>query len=394
MKSQKDPEPVGSDSDEDLLDSPDEITRFQWKNEADWTGRKNTIIDAHPFLAGYTFFAGLVLLCFATNLTLFVVSFLFLYLVSDFMTNDVRRLVPFVPKALLFSILYLAVIALFTVLFYNIIPNLIALMPGLAEKLQSQAITLFENANARWDLTQYVNPQEVKSAIVTGTTSTLKFLAGVFSASYKGFIYFIFALVLNLLLYHNTEKLDGVFGRRPKSLMNFFYRFVIARVRVFYYYFRRVMGGQIIISGINTGISTIVIFALGLPYPFLLIGAVFVFGLLPVAGNLISNTILTVMAFVTIGPWGAAICLGLLIGVHKLEYFLNSKIIGDIVHMPMFVTLTSLVVCEVLFGIVGLMLAIPLILFLRHEFEQIPGPESNAEAERLKDVGKRMKAEG
>jgi len=126
----------------------------------------------------------------------------------------------------------------------------------------------------------------------------------------------------------------------------------------------------------------------------LLIGAVFVFGLLPVAGNLISNTILTVMAFVTIGPWAAAICLGLLIGVHKLEYFLNSKIIGDIVHMPMFITLTSLVVCEVLFGIVGLMLAIPLVLFLRHEFEQMPGPESNAEGERSKDEGKRLKAEG
>ncbi len=364
----------------DLLDSMEETTRFRCKSEVEWFKRKNTILDAHPYISGYVFFSALVILCFASNLTIFVISFLFLYLISDFITNDVRRFAPFLPKALLFSILYIIVIAVFTVLFYNIIPRLIAMLPGLADKLQSQAIELFEKANTRWDLRQYVNPQEVKSAIVTGTTGSLKFLAGVFSASYKGFVYFVFALVLNLLLYHNTEKLDAVFGRRPSSLMHFFYRFVIARIRVFYFYFKRVMGGQIIISGINTVISTIVIFALGLPYPFLLIGAVFVFGLFPVVGNLISNTILTIMAFVTIGPWGAGICLGLLIGIHKLEYFLNSKIIGEIVRLPMFITLTSLVVCEVLFGIIGLILAIPLILFLRHEFEHIPGPAAVVES--------------
>jgi len=35
--------------------------------------------------------------------------------------------------------------------------------------------------------------------------------------------------------------------------------------------------------------------------------------------------------------------------------------------------LTALVVSDVIFGVVGLILAIPLVLYLRHELEHIPG---------------------
>lgn len=39
----------------------------------------------------------------------------------------------------------------------------------------------------------------------------------------------------------------------------------------------------------------------------------------------------------------------------------------------MAVSLGALIFCEVLLGIPGLILAIPLALFIRHEFEHIPG---------------------
>jgi predicted PurR-regulated permease PerM len=357
----------------DLLDAADTAVMFRSSIEAGWESRQNTILDRHPYLAGYAFIAGLLTVIFATHLTTFAILFLFLYLISDFLTNDVRRYIRFVPKALLFSVLYLAVIALLTVLSYKVIPRFIQQLPELADQLQTQALTQFEYVSQQWNLPEYVDPQEVRGTIVSATTKTIGYLAKGFQSFYTGFIYFIFALVINLLLYHNPEKIDAVFARRPESLMYFFYRFTILRVRVFYFYFKRVMGGQIIISAINTAISTIVIVGLGLPHPVLLISAVFFCGLFPVVGNLVSNTILTITAFVTIGAWGAAICLGLLVGIHKLEYFLNSKIIGDIVHLPMVVTLTALIVSEVLLGVIGLMLAIPLVLYIRHELDHIPG---------------------
>jgi predicted PurR-regulated permease PerM len=314
-----------------------------------------------------------MVLIFATKLTTFAISFLFLYLVSDFITNDVRRVARFLPKALLFSILYLAVIAVFAILFWKVIPDFIKRVPTLAANLQTQSIEQFDAANRRWNLTNYVNPQEVQDAIVKGTTQAITFVARKLTGFYKGFIGFLFALVVNLLLYHNVRKIDDIFARRPDSLMGFFYKFSMARARVFYDYFKRVMTGQLAIALINAAISSVVIFGLGLPQPVVLLLIVLFFGLFPIVGNLASNTVLTAVAFLSIGVWAAVICLALLVLIHKLEYFLNSKIIGDIVHLPMVVTLTSLVVCEVLLGIVGLILAIPLVLAIRHELEQIPG---------------------
>ena len=358
---------------EELLDSLDLQAELLRAGEKHWKKMPNLILEKHPYFCGYAFLAFVVSLVFATHLTSFLISFLFLYLISDFLTNDVRRYIPFLPKALLFSILYLIVISFFTVLLYNVIPNFVKQLPSLANQLQAQAIDQFEYANQKWNLTQYVDPQEVRAAIMKGTTSTLSFFVGSLSAFYKGFIYFIFALVINLLLYHNIEKIDNVFIRRRSSLMNFFYRFTKVRLSIFYFYFKRVMGGQIIISAINTVISSVVIILLELPHPVLLISVVFFFGLFPVVGNIASNAVVTITAFLANGMLAAALCLGVMVGIHKLEYFLNSKIIGEIVHLPMVITLTALVVCEVLLGIIGLILAIPLILYTRHELEHVPG---------------------
>ena len=50
-----------------------------------------------------------------------------------------------------------------------------------------------------------------------------------------------------------------------------------------------------------------------------------------------------------------------LVVIHKLEYLLNSKIIGDRIKNPMWLTLIGLVLGEKLMGIPGMILA-PVIL--------------------------------
>lgn len=347
------------------------ITPFPRRDSTD-----NEWVRRYPHVVGYAFVAAMVVAMFASHLYVFVLSFLFLYLASDFITNDVRRLAPrFLPKGLLFSILYIGVLALLAVLFWRVIPNVIRRLPEVAGDIQSEAIKVFERVNARWGVTEYVNEEEVRGAIVSGTAWVVRNSYVELSSFSRGFVYFLFAFFANMLLYHNTAKLDAVFDRKPGTMMSFFYRFTMSRLRIFYFYFKRVMVGQAMISAVNTAISTIVIFSLGMPKPFLLIPIVFFCGLFPIVGNLASNTILTTVALVSISPLAALVCLGLLIGIHKLEYFLNSKIIGEIVDLPMFLTLTALVVCEVLLGIVGLILAIPLVLYIRHELEQLPGLE-------------------
>ncbi len=138
------------------------------------------------------------------------------------------------------------------------------------------------------------------------------------------------------------------------------------RVRSFYNSFERVMGAQTTISILNTGFTSMFISITHLPYPAMLIGVTFLCGLLPIIGNLISNTIIVVMAF-SVSPSMALAALIYLVVIHKLEYFLNSKIIGDRIKNPIWLTLVGLVLGERLMGIPGMILAPVLLNFIKVE---------------------------
>ena len=355
------------------LDAESSCIRCDSEAEQEWERQSNPFVEKHPYVAGYAFFISLGVLIFATHLMIFAMTLLFLYFISDFLTNTVRRYVPFIPKALLFSVQYVVVTIILTVLTYKMLPAMAKQFPELANQLQLQLLDAVKEAGQKWDVVQYIDIEELRGSLVQGSSQILKFLMNGLAPMYKGFIQFVFALLINVFLYYEMDRVHEVLSRRPGSMMDFFYRFTVVRLRIFYFYFKRVMGGQFIISLINTVISAVVILALGLPHPVLMIFVVFFCGLFPIVGNLISNSILTINAFVSVGFGGALICLLMLIGVHKLEYLLNSRIIGGIVHLPMTITLAAIIFSEVLLGIPGLILAIPLALFVRDELEHIPG---------------------
>jgi len=355
------------------LDEMVDCIRNQSDFEKRWEERRNTLLENHPYLVGYVFLIGIAVTLTLSHLLVFSISFLFLFFISDFMTRDVHRIAPFVPKAVLFSVLYILVIWAIILITYKVVPMMLKNLPELSNQLQVEIVKELKAANKRWNLPAYVDVDELKASILRASTGILQFLATSLTPLYKGFIQFVFALAINLFFYFESEKVEQTFTRNPNSLMTFVYKFLQMRLRIFYVYFRRVMGGQVIIAFINTLISSIVIFGLELRHPFLMLFVVFFCGLFPVVGNLMSNSVLTINAFVATGIWGTVICLILLIGIHKLEYFLNSRIIGGIVHLPMAISLGALIFCEVLLGIPGLILAIPLVLFVRHEFEHIRG---------------------
>ena len=359
------------------LDVTVERIRNQSGLEGKWENQRNTLLENHPYLIGYVLLIGLAVVFTVSHLLVFAISFLFLFFISDFMTGDVHRICPFVPKAVLFSVLYILVIAAIIMITYKVVPMMLKHIPELSNQLQVQIVKELKEASQKWNLQAYVDVDELRGSILKASTTILQFLATSLTPLYKGFIQFVFALAINLFFYSESEKVEQAFTRNPDSLMTFLFKFMQMRLRVFYVYFRRVMGGQVIIALINTLISSVVIFGLHLRHPFLMIFVVLFCGLFPVVGNLMSNSVLTINAFVATGMVGTLICLVLLVGVHKLEYILNSKIIGGIVHLPIAVSLGALIFCEVLLGIPGLILAIPLALFVRQEFEHIRGLSGN-----------------
>ncbi len=370
------------------LDEMVDCIRNQSGLEGKWENQRNTIVENHPYLIGYVLLAGLAVAFTLSHLLVFAISFLFLFFISDFMTRDVHRIAPFVPKAVLFSVLYILVIWAIIMITYKVVPMMLKHLPELSNQLQVQIVKELKEASQKWDLPAYVDVDELRRSILKASTGILQFLATSLTPLYKGVIQFVFALAINLFFYLESEKVEQAFTRNPDSLLTFLFKFVQMRLKIFYVYFRWVMGGQVIIALINTLISSVVIFGLDLRHPFLMVFVVFFCGLFPVVGNLMSNSVLTINAFVATGMWGTLICLILLVGVHKLEYILNSKIIGGIVHLPMAVSLGALIFCEVLLGIPGLILAIPLALFVRHEFEHIRGLPPNLPEEGVEQAAK------
>ena len=151
---------------------------------------------------------------------------------------------------------------------------------------------------------------------------------------------------------------------------------ISARFRDFYHSFATVMGAQITISLINTFLTTLFVVIVRLPYAPLVIAATFLCGLLPIVGNLISNVIIVCLAF-TISFKLALIALGFLVAVHKLEYFLNSKIIGDRIRNPIWLTLLALIIGERLMGIPGMVLAPVVLNYLRLELSKVVVPSAS-----------------
>ena len=161
---------------------------------------------------------------------------------------------------------------------------------------------------------------------------------------------------------------------------------VSTRFRDFYRSFATVMGAQITISLINTLLTSIFLLAVRLPHAPLLIAITFLCGLVPIVGNLISNTIIVFVAL-TVSVKLAISALIFLVVIHKLEYLLNSKIIGDRIRNPVWLTLVALIIGERLMGIPGLILAPVVLNYLRVEMltVEVPAP---AEPERVESLNR------
>ena len=126
--------------------------------------------------------------------------------------------------------------------------------------------------------------------------------------------------------------------------------------------FRRIVFAQLRISALNTTLTTIylvgVLPAIGIHLPLTktMIAVTFFAGLLPVIGNLISNTVIVVVSLSY--SLGAAVgSLAYLVLIHKLEYFVNARIVGAQIRARAWELLLAMLTMEAAFGITGLIAA-------------------------------------
>jgi predicted PurR-regulated permease PerM len=126
--------------------------------------------------------------------------------------------------------------------------------------------------------------------------------------------------------------------------------------------FRRIVFAQVRISAINTVFTAIYLavvlplLGIHLPLTKTMIVLTFIAGLLPVIGNLISNTVIVVVSLAH-SPQIAMGSLTFLVVVHKFEYFLNARIVGARISAQSWELLLAMLIMEAAFGLSGLVAA-------------------------------------
>lgn len=192
-------------------------------------------------------------------------------------------------------------------------------------------------------------------------------------ATITGFVYIIIGFIVGAMLsFHNLKRniIDDNSNEERGPLVHY----LLMRIKGFKRNFENVFVAQMKISFVNailTGIYLLIVlplFNIDIPFKYLLVFITFIVGLIPVIGNLISNTLIIVFSF-SISLGVAIASLIFLVVIHKLEYFLNAKIIGNEINATSWELLLAMLVFEHLFGIGGVIVAPIYYAYLKHELQ-------------------------
>jgi predicted PurR-regulated permease PerM len=233
-------------------------------------------------------------------------------------------------------------------------------LPQIAEETIPAIVDYAERKNIELPFTDYAS---ARTLLLEETRDQVAHFGRYLKTAVVQIAMFLIGLAVPISMFFSVRwEAEADIQQVPDSLYATVVRELALRTRTFYQSFSRVIAAQLTISAINTGLTSVFLLWNGFNYVTTLIMATFLCGLLPIIGNLMSNTLILGVAFtMPNGPRLALITLIYLVVIHKLEYFLNSKIIGDRIKNPMWLTLLGLVIGEKLMGIPGMILA-PVVL--------------------------------
>lgn len=176
---------------------------------------------------------------------------------------------------------------------------------------------------------------------------------------------FVMATILSLVFILEKNRVVSFTARLRESKLSWLYEELEYFGKKFILSFGKVIEAQVLIALFNTVFTVIGLWILGFPYLFALSIMIFLLSLIPVAGFLISLLPLCIIGYNLGGVTLVIYVLVMIAVLHFLEgYFLNPKLMSHKMNLPMFYTFIVLIFSEHYMGIWGLILGIPIFVFL------------------------------
>jgi predicted PurR-regulated permease PerM len=241
---------------------------------------------------------------------------------------------------------------------------------GPGDFFDDQLMPLIERARTHlpesWVQTLPGNVDELRLAVVEQLRKHAVALQAAGRESLRVLVHVLIGLVLGAIV--SLTQARPIRGTQPLAME------LAARCRRLARAFHDIVFAQVRISLVNAAFTALFLlvvlplFGVHMPLAKTLVAATFIAGLVPVVGNLVSNTMITVIGL-SVSLEVAAAALGYLIVIHKLEYFLNARIVGERIRASAWELLVAMVVMEAAFGIAGVVAAPIFYAYLKGELK-------------------------
>ncbi len=311
----------------------------------------------------------LILLAFAAVIymlrgmvNMFLLTFIFSYLgytASNYFFSKAKIVNSKLLKAIIITI-YLGILAIATSVLYRYIPVIISELKSIIFQATVFLNSTYENETLNY-IISLIKDFKVTTYIGDNVDTLLKSITNIGKWGFDIFI----AVILSLFFILEKTKISKFTSGFKNSKIGVIYEELSFFGNKFLQSFGKVIQTQITISFINCILSMVLLSILKFPQILGLGFMIFVLGLVPVAGVIISLIPLTIIAF-NIGGFKMIVYILILIAIlHALEsYILNPKLMSQKTKLPVFYTFVVLIVSENLLGIWGLIIGIPIFMFI------------------------------
>lgn len=299
----------------------------------------------------------LILYFLRSMMDLMLLTFIFSYLVNK-LQKIVTRWFP-IKRRLAVLIVYIFILGGLTFGVIKYFPILVNEITQLVLQISD-----FYTKPQHNEVLNYIVKNIQEKKIVDYAQKGVSILLDYFTSISKVSIQVLMAVILSLFFLLEKERIIRFTKQFKTSKLAAFYDEIEYFSVKFVGTFGKVIEAQFIIAFVNSVLTTIGLWILGFPQLFGLAILIFALGLIPVAGVFISLIPLCIIAYSIGGGMKVLYVLILIVIVHAVEaYVLNPQLMSSKTNMPVFYTFLILIFCEHFFGVWGLILGIPIVMF-------------------------------
>ncbi|USK60492.1 AI-2E family transporter [Peribacillus asahii] len=302
------------------------------------------------------------LISIGSMLNLLLFTFIFTFLMGRlerFITTQVNKVIRINSKVVI-AFLYSIVLSSLGIVLYKYLPVITMQLTELVK----QIVFFFQNppdSRIIRYIISYMNDVETPLDFQTQVNFVYLYIADLGKLTLQIFL----SILLSLFFLLEKDKIIRFTSKFKRGKFSSFFLNIEHFGRKFVNSFGKVIEVQFLIATTNAVLSITFLWIMGFPQLIGLGIMIFFLGLIPVAGVIISLIPLSMIAY-SIGGISMVIAVLIMIAViHAIEsYILNPKFMSAKTNLPTFFTFIVLIFSEHFLGIWGLIIGIPIFIFL------------------------------